>query len=86
MKLNWKWILGITLLVAVITLPLIWQAFTPTTGSTMMRGYGYGMPMMNFGMMMSFGMWLMWLVPLGAFILIGFAFGWAAHQFTSKQN
>jgi hypothetical protein len=45
------------------------------------------MPMMGgYGMLAPFGMWFMWLIPLGVFILIGFAFGWAANQFTRKTN
>jgi len=87
MKLNWKWILGIIFILALITLPLVWQFFVPYgRGFDMMRGYGIGMPMMAGYGMMRFGMWFMWLIPMGAFILIGFAFGWAANQFTHKHN
>ena len=88
MKLNWKWILGIVLILALIILPLVWQFFMPYGGGyVMMRGYRYGMPMMGgYGMLAPFGMWFMWLIPLGVFVLIGFAFGWAANQFTRKSS
>ena len=94
MKLNWKWIIGIVLILALIALPIVWQFFTPFGGGySIMHGYRYGMPitggygMTSFqGTLAPFGMWLMWLIPLGVFILIGFAFGWAANQFTRKQN
>ncbi|HUG33317.1 MAG TPA: hypothetical protein VMJ90_01005, partial [Anaerolineales bacterium] len=46
MKLNWKWILGLVLILALIALPLGWQFFMPYGGGYgMMRNYRYGMPM-----------------------------------------
>ncbi len=88
MNINWKWIVGIVLvLVALIVAPLAWQIFLPTSaGYGMMQGYR--IPMMNggFGMMPPIGMWIMWLMPLSAFVLIGFAFGWAANQFTRRRD
>ncbi|MCC6499732.1 MAG: hypothetical protein IT313_05630 [Anaerolineales bacterium] len=84
MKLNWKWALGIVIVTALVVLPFVWQAFIPNTGSAMMHGYGYGMPMMGYGMMMPFGMWFMWLIPLGILILIALGIAWLAKQLTSK--
>ena len=88
MKLNWKWFLGIVLILVLIALPLVWRTFMPIGGYGMMRGYSYGMPMMGsyYGMMNPFGMWFLWLIPLGTFILLGFALGWMANQFTRRQN
>jgi hypothetical protein len=40
----------------------------------------------GYNMIMPFGMWFLWLIPLGVFSLIGFAVGWAANQFIHKQN
>ena len=91
MKLNWKWILGIVVILAVIALPVAGRFFMPYSGGFgMMRGNGYGMHMpmavYGYGMIAPFGMWLMWLLPLTAFILIGFAFGWAVNRFTNKSS
>jgi hypothetical protein len=89
MKLNRVWYVGIALVVvALIAVPLIWQLLMPYGGYGMMgRAYLFGMPMMtSFQQMMPLGMWFMWLIPLGVFILIGFAFGWAANQFTRKSS
>ena len=89
MKLNWKWIFGLFLIFALIMLPLVWQFFLPYGAGygMLLRGYRYEMPILGgFGMMMPSGMWFMWLLPLGVFILIGFAFGWAANQFTRKAS
>ena len=88
MNINWKLILGLALVsAALIVAPLIWQFFMPYGGYGMMQSYAYRMPMMNgFGMMNPFGMWLMSLIPLGAFVLIGFAVGWAANQFTRRSS
>ena len=90
MKLNWKWILVIVLILALIAAPLVWRAFIPFGGYNMMRGYGYGMPMMNYGYnMMPFGMWFMWfmwLIPLGTLVLITLGIAWVAKQLTMKPQ
>ena len=87
MKLGWKWILAILLILALIILPLVWRFSLPMGNYPMLRGYGIHAPMMNgYGMAGTFAMWFMWLIPLGVFSLIGFAVGWAANQFTRKSN
>ena len=91
MKLNWKWILGIALiLILLIALPFVWRLIMPNSGyGMMMQGYGYGyrMPMMGYGygMMMPFGMLFMWLIPLGTLILIALGIAWLVKQLTAKQ-
>ena len=97
MKLNWKWIFGILVLVALFALPFIWQLFLPYGGYGMMgRGYGYGMPMtlapgasagVGYGYsMMPFGMLFMWLIPLGTLILIVLGIAWLVKQLTAKSS
>ena len=60
MKKNWLWILGITLtLIVLFAVTFVWLLFMPFGGYGMIRGYGYGyaMPIMNYGYsMMPFGM------------------------------
>lgn len=81
MSTNNKWLIGIGVLVGLVILfflPLIWHTLYPVTI------YGYGMwggMHMRGGMMntwfspffggMGFGMFFMWLIPLGLLILIG---------------
>ena len=87
MKINSKWIIGISLvLIALLALPFLWQVFMPYRGYGMMRGYGYGMPMMNYGFgMMPFGLFFMWLIPLGLLILIVLGIAWLVKQLTTKS-
>jgi len=84
MKLNWKWIPGIALVLIVLSsLPLAWQVFMPYGGYGMMRGYS--MPMMRYGFgMMPLGMLFMWLIPLGILILIVLGIVWLVRQLTTK--
>jgi hypothetical protein len=61
------------------------------------RGYGYGMPMTlapgasagvnyGYGMMAPFGMFFMWLIPLGTLILIALGIAWLVKQLTAKPS
>jgi len=87
MKLSWKWIAGIALILAIfIALPFVWQLLMPYQGFGMMRGYS--MPMMNYGygMMMPLGMFLMWLIPLGTLIFIVLGIAWLVKQLTAKPS
>ncbi len=86
MKLNPKWVIGISLVLLVLfALPFLWRVFMPYSGYGMMRGYGYGMPMMNYGFgMMPFGLLFMWLIPLGILTLIGLGIAWLVKQLTTK--
>ena len=86
MKLNWKWILGIALvLIVLFALPLAWRGLMPYGGYGMMRGYGYGMPMMRYGFgMVPFGMLFMWFIPLGILTLIVLGIVWLVRQLTTK--
>lgn len=89
MKLNWKWSLGIALvLLVLLALPFVWRASMSFGMYGMMGGYGNGMPMMNpgFGMMMPFGMLFMWLIPLGLLVLIVLAIIWLVKQLTVKPQ
>ncbi len=77
MSTSTKWIIGIAagLILLSLILPFIFQAIYPTTGygmmgwnrAPMMGGYGHGF--------MSFGMFFVWLIPLGllVFIVLGIA-------------
>jgi len=86
MKLSPKWIVGIVLIVVVLfAIPFLWQVSMPLGGYGMMRGYGYGMPMMRYGFgMMPFGMLFMWLIPLGLLTLIVLGIVWLIKQITTK--
>jgi len=84
MKLNWKWIPGIAIVLIVLSsLPLAWRVFMSSGGYGMMRGYS--MPMMRYGFgMMPLGMLFMWLIPLGILILIVLGIVWLVRQLTTK--
>ena len=86
MKFNPKWIVGIALgLVVLFAIPFVWWVFMPFGGDGMMRGYGYGMPMMYYGFgRMPFGMLFMWLIPLGILTLIALGIVWLIKQLTAK--
>jgi len=86
MKLSPKWIVGIVLIVVVLfAIPFLWQVSMSLGGYGMMRGYGYGMPMMRYGFgMMPFGMLFMWLIPLGLLTLIVLGIVWLIKQITTK--
>ena len=86
MKINPKWFVGISMfLVALLALPFLWRVFMPFRGYGMMRGYGYGMPMMSYGFgMMPFGMFFMWLILLGILTLIVLGIVWLVKQLTAK--
>jgi hypothetical protein len=88
MKLNWKWIPGIALvLIVLFSLPLIWRVLIPFGGYGMMRGdsYTYGMPMIGYGFgMMPFGLLFMWLIPLGILVLIVLGIVWLVRQLTAR--
>jgi len=72
-----KWLLGIGIaigLIVLFALPFLWHVLYPVTG----YGYGMwgGMHMHGFGFSpmrggMGFGMFFMWLIPLGLLVLIG---------------
>jgi len=71
MKNNWKWIVSVALVLALLfALPFLFRTFL---------GYGYlgwSHPMMGYGfapfggLFMGFGMLLMWAIPLGLLFLI----------------
>ena len=86
MKLSPKWIIGVALvLIVLLAIPFIWWVFMPLGGYGMMRGYGYGMPMMYYGFgMMPFAMLFMWLILLGSLILIVLGIVWLVKQLTTK--
>jgi hypothetical protein len=86
MKLNPKWLIGAALvLIVLFAIPFFWRLFMPFGGYRMMRGYGYGMPMMSYGFgMMPFGMLFMWLIPLGILTLIVLGIVWLVKQLTTK--
>ena len=67
MKLNWKWLFGIILILILLIAPsFMWHLIMPIYGYGMMGGgYGYSYRMMPFGML------FMWLIPPGTLILIG---------------
>lgn len=87
MKLSSKWIVGIALVLTVLfAIPFLWGIFMPMGGYGMMRGYGYGMPMMYYGFGMSpFGMLFMWLILLGILILSALGVVWLVKQLTTKS-
>jgi hypothetical protein len=95
MKNSTKWIIGIVIgLVVLFILPFVWHLVFPAYGyGGMMGNYGFSlhMPMMmgggsgrgGFGMF-PFGMFLMWLIPLGFLVLIGLGIAWLVKQLTAK--
>lgn len=86
MKFNGKWMIGAVLVVAALLLvPMIWRVVMPYGGYGMMRGYGYGMPMMSYGFgMMPFGVLFMWLIPTGILVLIVLGIVWLVKQLMTK--
>jgi len=87
-----KWIIGIVVALVVLqfAMPFVWQLIFPGayTGYGMMgRGYGYGMhmPMMGYGLM-PFGMFFMWLIPLGILALLVLGIAWLVKQLTTKPS
>ena len=86
MKLNAKRIIGIVAaLLVLFALALLWQVWMPYGAYGMMRGYGYGMPMMRYGFgIMPFGMLFMWLIPLGILTLIVLGIVWLVKRLTTK--
>ena len=71
-----KWLLGIGIVVGLIVLfalPFLWHALYPAAGyGTGVGGYGmhgFGFSPMHGGM--GFGMFFVWLIPLGLLVLIG---------------
>ena len=89
-----KWIIGIVIALVVLqfAMPFVWQLVFPGAypGYGMMGGgYGYGMHMTmmgygyGFGM---FGMFFMWLIPLGVLALIVLGIAWLVKQLTAKPS
>ena len=67
-----KWLIGVGIvlgLVVLFALPFAWQSLFHPQGFGMMGGYGYGNMPMHGGF--GFGMFFMWLIPLGLLTLIG---------------
>jgi len=83
MKNNWKWIVSVALVLALLfALPFLFRTFL---------GYGYrgwSHPMMGYGfapfggLFMGFGMLLMWAIPLGLLFLITYG----AVKLANKPN
>lgn len=88
MKNAWKWILGIVIVLAVLTLlPYLWRVLFPAYGYGMMGGY-YGYPMMGgYGMMgfTPFGMLFMWLIPLGSLALLVLGIVWLVNAVSGSK-
>jgi hypothetical protein len=86
MNNKWKWVLGLTLAMAVLLVPpLAWQFFLPYG---MMRNTNeWYMPMM-YGApgMMAFGMmFLMWLILLASLVLIGLGIVWLVKELSAQK-
>jgi len=70
-----KWLIGVGIVVGLLVLfalPFLWHALYPAAGYGMTGGYGmhgFGFSPMRGGM--GFGMFFVWLIPLGLLILIG---------------
>ena len=84
-----KWTIGIVVgLVVLFALPFIWQAIFPTYGYGMMGG-GYGRMQMMGGYgngMMPFGIFFMWLIPLGLLVLIGLGIAALVKYLTTRPQ
>jgi len=78
-----KWLIGVGIalgLIVLFFLPSLWQTFFHPQGFGMMGGYGRS-PMMSgngfspmhggIGFGMGYGMFFLWLIPLGLITLIG---------------
>ncbi|MCI0555087.1 MAG: hypothetical protein L0287_29410 [Anaerolineae bacterium] len=79
MDSKWKWVLGITLTIIVLIVPLVaWNLFLPQGRYGMMPyGYGWHMPMMYGGGMMGFGMmFLTWLILVSLLVTIVLGIAW----------
>jgi hypothetical protein len=91
MKNSTKWTIGIVIgLVVLFALPFIWQLLFPAYSGYGygMRGYGGGwhMPMMGYGFgFLPFGMFFMWLIPLGTLVFLGLGITWLVKQLTAKK-
>ena len=80
MKLNWKWIVGVVLALALLfALPSLFQVFFGYGYGGMMGGYrSWNHPMMGYGyapfggLFMGLGMLLVWAIPLGLLFLVIF--------------
>ena len=85
-----KWVIGmaVAVIILVFVAPFLWQLVFPGAyaGYGMMgRGYGMHMPMMGFGFM-PFGVFFLWLIPLGILILIVLGIAWLVKQLTAKPS
>lgn len=85
-----KWVIGIVTAIVILQFfaPFLWQLIFPGAyaGHGMIgRGYGMHMPMMGFGFM-PFGMFFLWLIPLGILILIVLGIAWLVKQLTAKSS
>ena len=69
-----KWIIGIVVALVVLqfAMPFVWQLVFPGAYT------GYGM--------MPFGMFFMWLIPLGIVALIVLGIAWLVKQLTAKPS
>ncbi|MCJ7432970.1 MAG: hypothetical protein MUO77_05730 [Anaerolineales bacterium] len=93
MKNSTKWTIGIVIgLIVLFALPFVWQLLFPAYsgyGMGMMRGVdGYGLhaPMMGYGFgFLPFGMFFMWLIPLGTLVFLGLGIAWLVKQLTAKK-
>ena len=87
MKTNWKWILGIAVVILLAIAPWLWMTFARPAAYPMMGYYPGHMLMMYGGYgMMGFGMFLMWLIPLGLLILIGLGIAVLARQLKAEKQ
>lgn len=87
MNNKWKWILGFTLVLLLLLVPpLTWRFFLPLR--MMGNANGWHMPMMYGvpGMMSSGLMFLVWLILLGALVLIGLGIAWLVKELAAPNK
>jgi CBS-domain-containing membrane protein len=87
MNNKWKWVLGLTLAMVVLLVPLFaWRFFVPfgvignTNGWYMAMMYG-SPAMMSIGMM-----FLMWLILLASLVLIGLGIAWLVKELSAQNK
>jgi hypothetical protein len=85
MKNTWKWVLGLSLVMLLLSALPFLRFFLPQYGGYRMMGNGFGwhMPMMygGFGMML----W-MWLGLLGLIVLIGLGIAWIVKSLAVRKG
>jgi hypothetical protein len=87
MNNRWKWVLGLTLAMAVLLVPAFaWRFFLPY-GMMGTRNGWYMLMMYRGPDMLAFGtMFLMWLILLTSLVLIGLGIVWLVKELSAQNK